>query len=101
MVGICKEHLERGFSVAPYPGGQRFEQSMILGGPDVTRPHSPLTKWVRSLRCSSIASSRRLIKASSTEITSSSAEMPRASSQLRWNLTVRAPESPVLQALRW
>ncbi len=43
MVGICKEHLERGFSVAPYRGGQRFEQSVILGGSDVTRPHSPLT----------------------------------------------------------
>ena len=26
-----------------YRGGQRFEQSVILGGPDVTRPHSPRT----------------------------------------------------------
>ena len=44
MVGICKEHLERGFSVAPCRGGQRVEQSVLLGPvPDVTRPHSPLT----------------------------------------------------------
>jgi len=58
-----------------------------------------LGEWVRALRYSSIASSRRLIKASSTEITSSSAEMPLASSQFRRNSSAPRTSKPCPSSL--